>query len=83
MFKNTWGVRLGTHDVQLVGMLEHVRQGDWHGMHTLLTGTFVEEHDETQSKPSKLRVLHEVHLVAKSIHVAQSPLQGLAYPLSL
>ena len=50
--------------MQLVGILEHVRQGERQGMHVLLTGTFVDGQVGTQSYPSRLKVLHEVHLVA-------------------
>lgn len=50
--------------MQFVGIFAHVRQGDWQEMHVLLRGTLVEGHVDTQSYPSKLRVLHDVHLVA-------------------
>lgn len=64
MLKNTYGLKFGKHDVQFVGIFAHVRQGDWQEMHVLLRGTLVEGQVDKQSYPSKLRVLHDVHLVA-------------------
>lgn len=66
------------HAVQFVAMLEHVRHGDWHDMHVLLTATLPLGHCDTHVYESKFNVLQDVHFEAKSTHVAQSPLQAVA-----
>jgi hypothetical protein len=71
--------------VQLVFMLEHVRQFAEHDTQILFYGTFVAERQGmTQTLPvSRFSVLQDVHLLAKSTHVAQSPAHGNAMPLLL
>lgn len=71
--------------MQLVFILEHVRQFAEHDTQILFSATLVgERQGMTQTLPvSRFNVLQEVHLLAKSTQVAQSPVQGNAMPLLL
>jgi hypothetical protein len=72
------------HEVQFVFIFEQVKQGDWQAIHNLFSPIKVSGQGLIQVLSLfRFKVLHDVHFVAKSIHVAQSPIHGLAYPLSL
>ena len=58
-----------TQAVQLLWVIEQVRQGDVHATQTLFRGTDPAVQVVTQLLPSRLRVLHDVQLVVITSHV--------------